>query len=82
MEAKTVKKKNMWGGGQTHFLELNKTQFLKRTLVILQETTYFIHRALKYMGLHLIMFQIRNYGTYYLKFEQHPNFTYFTPLYI
>lgn len=81
MEAKTVKKK-VWGGGQTHFLELKETQFSKRNLAILQDTTFFILRALKSMELRLILFQIRNYGSYYMNLEQHPNFTYFTPLYI
>jgi len=79
MEDTTVKKK-CGERGQTHFLELKETQFFKRNLVILHNTTFFIHQAMKSMGLHLILFQIRNYESYYMNLEQHPNFTYFAPL--
>jgi len=51
-------KKEVWEGGQTHFLDLKEAQFFRRNLIILHDTTFFIHRGLKSMGLHLILFQI------------------------
>jgi hypothetical protein len=71
-------KKEMWGGGQTHFLELKETQFFKTNLVTLHDTTFFIYQALKSMGLHLILFQVRNYESHYINLQQRPNFTYYT----
>ena len=70
MEATTVKK--MCGKvGKLTFLSWKKHSFLEETPVILHNTTFFIHQALKSMGLHLILFQIKNYWSYYMNLEQH-----------
>lgn len=62
--------------------EVDKEKVFKRNLVILHDTTFFIHQALKSMELHLILFKIRNYEKYYMDIVQHSNFTYLIPLYI